>query len=73
MIPISRLKKSNIGKEVKYVCYPGSSKKEIGHITSWNDKYIFVNYGTTDGYGVATRPEDLYFNFFYTRFDILDI
>ena len=71
MIPISRLKESDIGKEVTYVSYPNN--REIGHITSWNEKFIFVNYGTTDGYGVATDPKDLYFDFSYNRFDIMDI
>ena len=71
MIRISRLKKSDIEKEVTYVDRLGN--KEIGNITSWNEKYIFVNYGTTDGHGVATDEKDLYFDFTYTRFDIMDI
>jgi len=30
---------------------------EQGTISSWNDTYVFVNYGT--GTNAATRPEDL--------------
>ena len=32
---------------------------EGGTISSWNDTYVFVNYGT--GTNAATRPEDLVF------------
>ena len=37
------------------------SKCEDGIITSWNDKYIFVDYGKNCGRGTATSPEDLEF------------
>ena len=71
MICIETLKDDDIGKEVIYV--DGVGSREIGHITSWNHKYIFVNYGKTDGYGAATYPRDLYWDMTFTRFDILDI
>lgn len=48
------------GSKVTYV--PGhakddSSQWEGGTISSWNDTYVFVNYGR--GTNAATRPEDL--------------
>ena len=54
--------KKCIGSKVTYV--PRYAKGNAGHkdceggtISSWNDKFIFVNYGT--GTNAATRPEDL--------------
>lgn len=53
---------SDRGSKVTYV--PGHAKGNAGHkdceegtISSWNDKFVFVNYGT--GTSKATRPEDL--------------
>lgn len=64
----TQLTEKHIGREVVYVpdylrvqmvihnrsSYIGV---EIGKITSWNDSYVFVDYGT--GTSQATRPEDL--------------
>ncbi len=48
----------------RWVAYKGNDNKEVGVISSWNDKFIFVKYvsgqGGTDN-GVATKPEDLRF------------
>ena len=56
------LKESDIHSKVTYV--PLHAEGNAGHkdceggiITSWNDCYIFVNYGK--GHSNATRPEDL--------------
>jgi len=50
------------GSKVTYI--PGHAKGSAAHedceggtISSWNDTFIFVNYGK--GTNAATRPEDL--------------
>ena len=60
---LSDLKESDVGRSVIYTPFEGcnGSLKEDGHITSWNDTYIFVDYGDSCGRGKATRPEDLEF------------
>jgi len=55
MIKIKDLTKDDKGR---YVNYSGH-EEQIGTITSWNDKFIFVDYG--NGAGTATSPEDLRF------------
>lgn len=70
MIDISKLTESDKSREVRYsrpfCCI------EFGKITSWNDKYIFVNYHTMMGAvgptvinvgdtSAATDPKDLTF------------
>lgn len=47
---------SDVGRAVKYS--PRGSMFEVGHITSFNERYVFVRYGT-DGNAKATRREDL--------------
>ena len=60
MIDIKELTESDLGRGAVYA--GGVGKKEQGVITSWNDVYIFVNYGSyCMGRGIATRPEDLEF------------
>lgn len=56
------LTKENIGSKVTYIPLHANGNAqhedcEGGVISSWNDKFIFVNYGT--GHSQATRPEDL--------------
>ena len=59
MIDIKELTKEDIKRNVTYV--DGTGDIEQGHITSFNDTYIFVDYGKNCGRGIATKPEDLYF------------
>jgi len=40
------------------VIYSSFNSKEVGVISSWNDKYIFVRYGNKT-FGEATDPNDL--------------
>lgn len=71
MIDIGKLKNKDIGKSVIYT--DGTGDTEEGHITSWNNKFIFVDYGNSCGRGIATYPSDLRFiNEIPTRFDLLD-
>jgi hypothetical protein len=70
MIDITTLTEADKGREVRYTAW---GEIQYGHITSWNDGFIFVRYhhhiniesqvqtarhGTTSE---ATRPEDLEF------------
>ena len=52
--------RKNIGRYVVYTPFKGcdASQKEMGIITSVNDRYVFVRYGN-DINSKATRPEDL--------------
>ena len=52
--------RNRIGEMVVYTPFEGCSKDqlEIGYITSVNDKYVFVRYGSRQN-SQATRPEDL--------------
>lgn len=52
--------KESVGRKVTYVPFEGCdpSLLEHGVITSVNDKYAFVRYGS-DVNSKATRPEDL--------------
>lgn len=47
----------DIGRGVVYRAVPGFAPEQ-GIITSFNDDWVFVNYGS-ETYGVATRREDL--------------
>ena len=59
-IKISELKESDINRGVVYdPGFPGG-KLEEGRITSWNDRFIFVDYSNS-GRGKATNPESLEF------------
>ena len=60
MIDITKLTEKYIGRSVIYISF---NNKEYGHITSFNTKYIFVDYGKNCGRGTATSPEDLSFTY----------
>jgi len=58
MVKIQNLKPEDIGRNITYV--DGTGEKEFGHITSWNSKYVFVDYGPQCcGRGIATDPNNL--------------
>jgi hypothetical protein len=58
MINIEQLTEKDVGRNVTYT--DGKKNKEFGHITSWNKKFIFVDYGPRCcGRGIATYPKDL--------------
>jgi len=59
MINIKELTEEDIKRAVIYT--GGAGEIEQGHITSYNDTFIFVDYGKNCGRGIATSPEDLYF------------
>ena len=59
MIILENLKEEDKGRSVIYT--DGTGGKEDGHITSWNSKFIFVDYGKNCGRGIATDPHDLKF------------
>ena len=59
MIKISDLTKKDIQRGVIYT--DGTGEIQQGYITSWNKKFIFVDYGKSCGHGVATTPRDLKF------------
>ena len=61
MICVENLTEKDKDREVTYT--DGTGDKEFGHITSWNDTYIFVDYGNSCRRGIATSPEDLCFTF----------
>jgi hypothetical protein len=57
MIDITTLRKEDAHRLVIYT--DGTGDTEEGHITSWNDTFIFVDYGNSCGRGIATSPYDL--------------
>ena len=57
MIDVEKLKDNDKQRAVIYT--DGTGDTEEGHITSWNDMYIFVDYGNSCGRGIATSPTDL--------------
>lgn len=59
MIDIAKIKETDIGRLVVYQVVPGA-KREQGRITSFNTRFVFVDYQNT-GRGVATPPEKLNF------------
>ena len=59
MIKIEELTPEHKDRKVVYKPSHNQNPQE-GRITSWNDKFIFVDYDNT-GRGQATRPEDLEF------------
>jgi hypothetical protein len=59
MIDITQLKEEDKGRAVTYRSTVVIGKLEYGTITSWNDKYIFVDYYQAGGRGTATSPEHL--------------
>jgi hypothetical protein len=65
MINITKLTEEDKNRQVKYTPFEGCDNDllEYGHITSWNDTYVFVDYGNSCGRGIATEPRDLDFIF----------
>lgn len=59
MIQIDNLKPEDVGRLVVYRTAP-DFKPQQGRITSWNSKWIFVDY-TNVSRGNATSPKDLEF------------
>jgi len=59
MINPSELKSEHVNRLVVYRSHEGA-RPEQGRITSWNDRFIFVDYDNT-GRGQATPPEKLDF------------
>lgn len=59
MINISDLTESDKGRSVRYTSFIGAPV-EVGRIKTWNDKWIFVWYGSGDT-ATATNPNDLEF------------
>ena len=60
MIKIEELKEEHKNRSVVYT--DGTGEIEEGHITSWNKRFIFVDYGKSCGRGIATDPCDLNFS-----------
>jgi len=58
MIDIKTLKENDVDRLVIYKNSRG--KLQEGRITSWNDKFIFVDF-YNNGMGAATNPKDLEF------------
>jgi hypothetical protein len=52
--------KNLVGRKVIYTPYEGCNENELetGIITGYNDKYVFVRYGS-DINSKATKPEDI--------------
>tara|TARA_R110000868_G_C10972986_1_gene771095 strand:+ start:3079 stop:3255 length:177 start_codon:yes stop_codon:yes gene_type:complete len=55
---IEELKESDINRKV---IYRDRFKAEYGRITSYNSKFVFVDYSNS-GRGIATDPEQLAFD-----------
>ena len=67
MIDLAQLRKSDIGRWVKYQSQ-GGDKIEQGRVKSWNNEFIFVVYNCGGEWqtfqnftGAATKPKDLIF------------
>ena len=59
MIEISKLKEEDVGRNVIY--HREFCNQEVGRLSSWNDKYVFVRFkGPT---GEACEPNDVSFEF----------
>lgn len=64
-INIKELTKEDIGRNVTYTPFEGCDSRDLehGHITSFNESNIFVDYGNSCGRGIATSPSNLKFIF----------
>ena len=49
-------KQTDIGRKVIYRVYP-NAKVEEGVITSFNERYVFVRFGTEERSAVTTREQ----------------
>jgi len=59
MINISKLTDADVGRNVTY--HREFCKREFGHLSSWNAKFVFVRFkGPT---GEACEPADVSFDF----------
>lgn len=58
MIDISQLTPEHVGRRVVYRPWHGGH--EVGTISSWNDRFVFVRYGGSST-AAATDPRDLEF------------
>lgn len=59
MIDITNLTQKDLNRKVIYTPYEGAAPEE-GRITSFNERYIFVDYQNV-GRGQATSPSKLKF------------
>lgn len=57
MIEDINLKRGMLVTYIPSRCPDDVEQREVGVVTSWNDSYVFVDYGT--GHSKATRREDL--------------
>lgn len=57
MIKISDVRESDIGASVVY--HREYCKREIGRLSSWNNRYVFVRFKEPNG--EACEPEDVTF------------
>ncbi len=51
--------KNTIGDNVRFRASDNAASHDFGKITSFNDSFIFVDFGRKRGIGIATRPTDL--------------
>lgn len=59
MIKIKDLRETDKGRTMVYVNGIGDIEK--GHLISWDQKSIFVDFKTSRGKGTPLNPEDLLF------------
>lgn len=59
MIEISSLTEKDVGRNIIY--HREYCKREVGTLSSWNDKYIFVRFKGPNG--EACEPADISFEF----------
>ncbi len=59
MIDISKLSESDKGRKVRY--HREFCKEEVGELSSWNGKYVFVRFKGPNG--ESCEPEDVSFLF----------
>lgn len=69
MIDLRQLNDSHIGTKVVYIQRIGNTlfNREWGHISSWNDRYIFVKFPNRVN-SQAVSPQDLVFYELYDLF-----
>lgn len=58
MLDISALTAADVGREVYY---DGSAGREFGVISTWNDRFVFVRYGSSN-WAQGTLPRLLSFS-----------
>ena len=60
-VKIEDLKEEDTGRAVTWQERKGIERREFGVITSWNERFVFVRYGS-DLHSKATNPEELEFD-----------